>query len=211
MLHEKTADSRLLLFSFTNALLLYSQVFSCQIQYQIPLAPVIFTILLTFKKKYIVFSSKFYSKNRPMDNYTPPPLPSQKSGNNTQVLGILSLVSGIIALPASFIPCFGMIAIIVSVAAIVLGILAISSAKKHSESKGLGIAGLVLGAISFAIILLWGLLFASVTTAAIKNIDEVQKELDSMNNQEYEYYEEDESDSLHNQEDSLFIEEQVAE
>ncbi|MDM1043833.1 DUF4190 domain-containing protein [Myroides sp. 1354] len=146
-----------------------------------------------------------------MDNYTPPPLPQQKSGNNTQVLGILSLVSGIIALPASFIPCFGMIAIIVSVAAIVLGILTISSAKKHSESKGLGIAGLVLGAISFAIILLWGLLFASVTTAAIKSIDETQKELENMSNQDYEYYQEDEEDSLQGQEETLFIEEQIAE
>ncbi|WP_158962465.1 DUF4190 domain-containing protein [Myroides fluvii] len=146
-----------------------------------------------------------------MDNYTPPPLPQQKSGNNTQVLGILALVSGIIGLPASFIPCFGMIAIIVSVAAIVLGILAISSAKKHNESKGLGIAGLVLGSISFAIILLWGLLFASVTTAAIKNIDDAQKELDKMNNQEYEYYEEEEEDSLQDQGETLFIEEQVTE
>jgi len=60
MLHEKTADSRLLLFTFTNTLVLYSQVFSCPIRYQIPLASVIFTILLTFKKKYIVFSSKFF-------------------------------------------------------------------------------------------------------------------------------------------------------
>ncbi|WP_410878998.1 DUF4190 domain-containing protein [Myroides sp. DW712] len=142
-----------------------------------------------------------------MDNYNPPPVPQQKSGNNTQVLGIISLVSGIIALPASFIPCFGMIAIIVAVAAIVLGILAISSAKKNNESKGLGVAGLVLGSISFAIILLWGLLFASVTTAAIKNIDELEK----MSTEGYEYYLEDEEDSLHDQEETIYIEEQVAE
>lgn len=142
-----------------------------------------------------------------MDNYNPPPLPTQRSGNNTQVLGIISLVSGIIALPASFIPCFGTIAIVVAIAAIVLGIFAISSAKKNNESKGLGIAGLVLGCVSFAIILIWGLVVASFTTAVIKNMDELEK----MSTEGYEYYQEDEEDSLHDQDETLFIEEQIAE
>lgn len=149
-----------------------------------------------------------------MNNYIPPPVPPQKSGNNTQVLGILSLVAGIIALPSSFIPCFGLIALVVAIVAIVLGILTISSAKKHSESKGLGIAGLALGGISFIIILVWGIIVASFATAAIKSIDDIQNEMENMNTEDYtpyydENYSEDE-DSL-NQEEVYFIEEQVTE
>ncbi|MGG5505450.1 MULTISPECIES: DUF4190 domain-containing protein [unclassified Myroides] len=147
-----------------------------------------------------------------MDNYTPPPVPSQKSGN-TQVLGILALVAGIIALPSSFIPCFGLVALIVAVVAIVLGILTISSAKKNNEPKGLGVAGLVLGAISFVIILAWGALFATVTTAAIKNIDDMQKEMENMSTEDYPYYNEEgtEEDSLQDQEDVYLLEEQITE
>lgn len=149
-----------------------------------------------------------------MENYTPPPVPQQKSGNNTQVLGILALVSGIIALVTSFIPCFGIIALIVAVVAVVLGILAISSAKKFNESKGLGIAGLVLGAIGLIILLAWGALLASFTTAAFKDINEMQKEMDSMNTEDYTPYldeEGTEEDSLKNAEDLFIIEDQAAE
>ncbi|MGG5575767.1 DUF4190 domain-containing protein [Myroides sp. C15-4] len=150
-----------------------------------------------------------------MENYTPPPVPPQKSGNNTQVLGILALVAGIIALPSSFIPCFGLIALIVAVVAIVLGILTISSAKKHSESKGMGIAGLVLGALSFIIILAWGALFATAATAAIKDINDMQKEMENMSNEDYTPYSDDEyneeDDSLQEQGEVYYLDEQVTE
>jgi len=143
-----------------------------------------------------------------MEHYTPPPVPPQKSGNNTQVLGILALVAGIISLPVSFIPCFGFIAFVVAIVAIVLGILTITSAKKHNESKGLGIAGIALGSISFLILLVWGALLAMFTTAAIKNIDDIQKEMDSLNTDEQEYFYDDEGteeDSLQSDEETYFI------
>ncbi|MBB1149977.1 MULTISPECIES: DUF4190 domain-containing protein [unclassified Myroides] len=150
-----------------------------------------------------------------MNNYNPPPVPPQKSESNTQVLGILALVAGIIALPSSFIPCFGLIALIVSVVAIVLGILTISSAKKHNEAKGLGIAGLVLGGISFIIILAWGAFFATAANAVINDLNDIQNEIESLNQDDYTpYYEEEYNeaeDSLQGQGEVYYLDEQVAE
>jgi len=70
------------------------------------------------------------------------------------------------------------------------------------------IAGIALGSISFLILLVWGALLAMFTTAAIKNIDDIQKEMDSLNTDEQEYFYDDEGteeDSLQSDEETYFI------
>lgn len=75
--------------------------------------------------------------------------------NNGQGLGIAGLVTGIVALLLSFIPCFGGAAILIGSAAAVFGAVAISKANATNSPKGMGIAGVSLGSLAVLIGILW--------------------------------------------------------
>ena len=85
-----------------------------------------------------------------MTNYTPPPIPSGSPGfagvqKPNEILALLALIIGAVALVMAFIPGLSFIAFLPGISAVVLGILALAL-KKPGKTKG--IVGLSLGAAS---------------------------------------------------------------
>ncbi|MDR0229237.1 MAG: DUF308 domain-containing protein [Flavobacteriaceae bacterium] len=119
------------------------------------------------------------------NNYTPPPTPQQSS---TPVAGIISLISGIFALVISFIPCFGTVAVFVAIVPIILGIVSITHANKNGGQKGLGIAGLCIGAVALLIGLFWGMVLAAIGAADQNSRYTIEQKMDMPRDTINEYY-----------------------
>jgi hypothetical protein len=68
--------------------------------------------------------------------------------NNGQNLGIAALITAIITFVLSVIPCVGLIAIIPGIIAIVLASVGLSHAGRTNSSKGVLIAGLIIGIVA---------------------------------------------------------------
>lgn len=88
-----------------------------------------------------------------MSDYTPPPIPSTTSGyagaqKPNEILALLALIIGAVALVMAFIPGLSFIAFLPGISAVVLGILALAL-KKPGKTKG--ILGLSLGASSVVV------------------------------------------------------------
>lgn len=75
--------------------------------------------------------------------------------NAGQNLGIAALITAIITFVLAVIPCIGIIAFIPGVIAIILAAVGISQASKNNASKGLPIAGLVIGIVATLISFSW--------------------------------------------------------
>jgi uncharacterized membrane protein HdeD (DUF308 family) len=90
-----------------------------------------------------------------------------KSSENSKVMGILSLVFGIIAIAISWLPMGRFIVIVLGIAAIVLGGMEIGRVNKNLSEKSIknmAITGIVLGSVAIVVStilpIVWGL-FAS--------------------------------------------------
>src|SRR5690349_18408984 len=85
-----------------------------------------------------------------------------------QGMSIASLVLGILGLITAFIPCFGFFSLIFGVLAIIFGVIGLKQAKKGNGKTGMPMAGLILGIISTAFIIIWLIVFAGIiaTSAA---------------------------------------------
>ena len=94
------------------------------------------------------------SYTAPDYNYTA----ANEPANDSKVFGIISLVCGIVSLLCS---CCGWIGIILSVAAVVLGILSI---KKEENAKGMAIAGIVCGGVGLLIGIIVTIMGAAVSS-----------------------------------------------
>ncbi len=171
------------------------------------------------------------NQNTENQNINTPPPPQQqstqqnvppKSSNTPQVLGIIGLVFGIIALVISFIPCLGLYAIFPGVLAIILSVVGLVLANKSEGSKGLIIAALV---ISIIATLVSGYQYYVLSRTA-SNLQDAANALEEFNNQmekamdddsvyedeatadeEDEYYEEDEE--VDNNENSTKLEQEI--
>jgi hypothetical protein len=98
-----------------------------------------------------------------------------------QAMGIAALVLGIIAVIAAFIPCFGLIAILFGVLAIIFGAVGLSQAKKEGASISMPRAGLILGIVATAFVIIWILVIVgTVGKAAYDNKDKLGDVLDSV-------------------------------
>ncbi|HAC24004.1 MAG TPA: hypothetical protein DCE81_03720 [Cytophagales bacterium] len=98
-------------------------------------------------------------------------LTQQDKTNAGQGMGIASLVTGILGVVTSFIPCFGFFAMIFGVLAIVFGVVGLNQAKKGNGKTGMPMAGLILGIIASAFIVIWLIVFAGVlATGAASSI-----------------------------------------
>lgn len=125
------------------------------------------------------------------------------STNAGQGLGIAALVLGILAVVAAFIPCFGLIAILFGVLAIVFGAIGLSQAKNGNGSVTMPKAGLILGIVATAFVIVWMLLIVGTFgKAIIDNKDEINNTLDSL---KYEVKEN--NDSLDIIQDSIKVNE----
>lgn len=104
----------------------------------------------------------------------------QNNSKAGQAMGIAALVLGIIAVIAAFIPCFGLIAILFGVLAIIFGAIGLSQAKKGNASISMPRAGLILGIVATAFVIIWMLVIVgTVGKAAYEHKDELNKILDS--------------------------------
>lgn len=100
--------------------------------------------------------------------------------NAGQGMGIAALVLGTIAFIASFIPCFGIIAVIFGVLAIVFGAIGVSQAKSENVSATLPRAGLILGVLATLFVIIWIALFVKdLSSDVVDNKNEITKALDS--------------------------------
>lgn len=71
--------------------------------------------------------------------------------NSAQNLGIAALIVGIITFVLAVIPCVGIMAIIPGIVTIVLASVGLSQASRSNSSKGVIIAGLVIGIVAMLI------------------------------------------------------------
>ncbi|MFH6992523.1 DUF4190 domain-containing protein [Flavobacterium sp. FlaQc-48] len=102
--------------------------------------------------------------------------------NAGQGMGIAALVLGIVAAIAAFIPCFGLIAILFGVLAIIFGAIALSQAKKGNASTTMPKAGLILGIVATAFVIIWMLVIVgTIGSAVATHTDEIKKAIDSAN------------------------------
>lgn len=123
--------------------------------------------------------------------------------NAGQVMGILALIFAVIGIITSFIPCFGLIAIVFGILAIIFGIIGFFQAKKENASAVLPLTGLILGIIATIIVLIWSFLFLGLFSTALLLNENAINSLDSTkieyDNVEYETIE----DAVEAQKDSM--------
>lgn len=98
-----------------------------------------------------------------MGGYPGYPQPQQTGTNG---LAIASLSTGIIAFPFSCIPFLGYASILIAIAAIVMGIVAMKQTKQTGQQgRGMAIAGVVLGGVYLALFVI-GLIFGIAYVAS---------------------------------------------
>jgi lysylphosphatidylglycerol synthetase-like protein (DUF2156 family) len=100
--------------------------------------------------------------------------------NAGQGMGIAALVLGIVAAIAAFIPCFGFVAILFGVLAIIFGAIGLSQAKKENAPTTMPKAGLILGIVATAFVIIWMLVIVgTIGSAVAASSDEITKAIDS--------------------------------
>jgi hypothetical protein len=75
----------------------------------------------------------------------------ENKSNSAQNLGIAALIVGIITFVLAVIPCVGIMAIIPGIVTIVLASVGLSQASRNNSSKGVILAGLVIGIVAMLI------------------------------------------------------------
>ena len=91
---------------------------------------------------------------------------SKPKNNVVQGLGIASLIFGVIALPVSFIPCCGALAIIPAILGVLMAGVGIVLARSQRASGGLSTAALVVSGIALLVVIFQITVFAKVQANA---------------------------------------------
>jgi hypothetical protein len=101
----------------------------------------------------------------PVAGYGAPVAPPTQTSSNA--LGLISMILGIIAIPVS---CCGVLSFILTIPAIVLGILGIKKANEgQANNKGMAMAGLICGGVAAVIALGWIIFGAAVNLSNLTN------------------------------------------
>ncbi len=101
---------------------------------------------------------------------------SKPKNNVVQGLGIASLVMGILALPLSFVPCCGAMAIFPAILGVLLAGAGVLVARSQKANGGLSTAGLVVSGLAFLLALSPWLFFSTAATkAAVETHNAVQE------------------------------------
>ncbi len=105
------------------------------------------------------------SPQYPPAGYSVPPMMPTPIAGQSNTLGLLSMIFGIISIPLLFC-CY--IGIPLGIAAIVLGILGVSKANRgEANNKGMAIAGLVTGAATIAILVVIIILYVAIGFSSV--------------------------------------------
>ncbi|MFD1604899.1 DUF4190 domain-containing protein [Flavobacterium artemisiae] len=103
------------------------------------------------------------------------------SSSAGQGMGISSLVLGIVAIICAFIPCFGLIAVIFGVLAIIFGAIGMSQAKRGKAPNTMPKAGLILGIVATAFVVIWvSVVIGSIGSSILTQKDDFIKSADSI-------------------------------
>lgn len=108
----------------------------------------------------------------------------QPAGNNGKGLGIAGMILGILAIILSFIPCFGVWAIVLAVVGVILSAVSLSQAKKANAPKGMAIAGLICSILAIIIGSIWLFVIAKAVNEGGEMFKEVMEKsgaMDSLN------------------------------
>lgn len=106
---------------------------------------------------------------------------NSQPSNAGQGMGIAALVLGIVGVIAAFIPCFGLIAVIFGVLAIIFGAIGLSQAKRENAPTTMPKAGLILGIVATAFVIIWvSVVLGTFGSAVMSHKDEITKALDSV-------------------------------
>jgi len=92
-------------------------------------------------------------------------------------MGVASLVIGIIAIIASFVPLCGTWALLPAIVGLVLGIVEVVTKSKKKEPKGMGIAGIVLNPLAIIIIILWWVAVGAAASEGVGQSIQFQKQI----------------------------------
>ena len=76
-------------------------------------------------------------------------------------LSIAGMILGILGAVLAFIPCFIVIAFVLSIVGIILSALGLQAANRSNSSNGIAKAGLILSIVGLAICFIWGIFFSS--------------------------------------------------
>lgn len=79
----------------------------------------------------------------------------ETKNKNGQGFGIVALICGIVSLFISFVPCVGILAIPISITAIVFGIVSMVRARKSENPAGMATAGVITAGIAFIVSIAW--------------------------------------------------------
>ena len=85
------------------------------------------------------------------------------------MLGIASMVIGIVSAVFGFIPFCGTWALIPAIVGLVLGIIDLVQKGKTQQPKGMALAGVILCAVAIIVILCWWFIFAAAGAASQLN------------------------------------------
>jgi hypothetical protein len=92
---------------------------------------------------------------------------TEKGSASQNGLATVSLILGILALPLSVLLSGNFIAVLLGIAAVITGVIALKQVKTHgSKGKGLALAGIILGSLS----IVWAILFVLVIGPAISGV-----------------------------------------
>jgi len=75
----------------------------------------------------------------------------ENTRNTGHGMGVAALIMGIISIVVAFIPCIGLLAFFTAIVAIVLGAIGISQASRAQAPRGMGLGGLITGALALVI------------------------------------------------------------
>ncbi len=92
-------------------------------------------------------------------------------------MGIASLILGIISILIAFIPLCGMIATLPAIIGLILGIAFVVSAKKSNQPFGIGLAGIILNALSLAFITIWTVVILAAGDDSYDEFNEMYKDV----------------------------------
>jgi uncharacterized membrane protein len=94
-----------------------------------------------------------------------------KNGENSKIMGILSMVFGIVAIVISWVPTGRIIVLVLGFAAVVLGAIAIGKIDKNLSEKcikNMAIAGIVLGSLAIVFSILATVAFGFIASHWLK-------------------------------------------
>ena len=100
--------------------------------------------------------------------------PAKAVGKKLSILGLLSVIGGVLSLIVAFIPCVGMMSIVSGVIGLVLGGIGLLVAGGSNHGKGFPIAGVIINLLSILVAGIWLVVLANMGKSNSDAVKEVE-------------------------------------